>query len=699
MRIKGKNGSDKRPSGLRWQGIADEGVLSSTLDFRLGQQENFVAQPYREKDKHSDAIWWSALVDLRQTSIAGFLESLEGDLPAQIHIPSDYTREDIKRTFEDQLIVVFATTNLLTALNQSGDRWGVAAVTLGTIIKPEFINQDAKGTNKALPIIKVPNGTVITAVIDDGIAFANDVFRDGLTSTRVNYATLLPTMPGTAPGLASVGMELDKAQIDALLVANTSSMLLDEDRFYQQAGLIDYADGTFSPTSLRRSHGTHIMGLAAGYPMDAAPNDRPILCAILPTRVTEDVSGGSILPSLALALLRLTRQAARFRCKDGSRPPAVFNFSYGNFGGPHDGTSDIARIIEDYFGPDCDTDQELRLVLPSGNGNLSRTHAMLEFESGGSRPPIVLDFVAMPDDRTSSEVELWMPYSASDPLPNFVTVRATTPDGLQSGPVDIAAGSHQSLFNDNGIEVARLSFDFAPLPTGRGVIKLSLNPTASLTPAPLAPSGTWQIEVTPDAITADQAVQVWIERDDTLPGFRTGGRQSYFNNGDYQRFNRFGAPLAVDPPGTDSPIRRAGTLSGFACGPSPLVVGALVQSDGKMSDYSSPGPTTPARDEPVAYRSGPDASARGDDSLVLGGVISAGSRSGSMVRQNGTSVAAPRVARFTANEMAGGAVGDRAWLQVQAALQDTDFPQPKPAQSRTGGGRMNISVNEISPGA
>ncbi|MEO0903540.1 MAG: S8 family serine peptidase, partial [Pseudomonadota bacterium] len=607
--------------------------------------------------------------------------------------------EDIKRTFDDQLIVVFATTNLLAALNQSGDRWGVAAVTLGTIIKPEFINQDAKGTNKALPIIKVPNGTVITAVIDDGIAFANDVFRDGLTSTRVYYATLLPTMPGTAPGLASVGMELDKAQIDALLTANTSSMLLDEDRFYQQAGLIDYADGTFSPTSLRRSHGTHIMGLAAGYPMDAAPNDRPILCAILPTRVTEDVSGGSILPSLALALLRLTRQAARFRCKDGSRPPAVFNFSYGNFGGPHDGTSDIARIIEDYFGPDCDTNQELRLVLPSGNGNLSRTHATLEFESGGSRPPIVLDFVAMPDDRTVSEVELWMPYSASDPLPNFVTVRATTPDGLQSGPVDIAAGSHQSLFNDDGIEVARLSFDFAPLPTGRGVITLSLNPTASLTPAPLAPSGTWQIEVTPDAITADQAVQVWIERDDTLPGFRTGGRQSYFNNGDYQRFNRFGAPLAVDPPGTDSPIRRAGTLSGFACGPSPLVVGALVQNDGKMSNYSSPGPTTPARDEPVAYRSGPDASARGDDSLVLDGVISAGSRSGSMVRQNGTSVAAPRVARFTANEMAGGAAGDRAWLQVQAALQDTDFPQPKPAQSRTGGGRMNISVNEISPGA
>lgn len=699
MRLKGKDGSPKRPSGLKWQGVAERGAASNTVDFRLGQQKNFVARSDREKDDSDATIWWSALLDLRDTSIAAFMQGLGKGLRGQIHIPTDYTPKDREISFDSKLVVVFATTNLLTDLNLSGDKFNVAAVILGAIIDPDFINLEAKSQSTSLPIIKVPNGSVITAVIDDGIAFGNDVFRDSLTSTRVHYATLLPTMPGTAPGQASVGVELDKAQIDALLVANTSSMLLDEDRFYQQAGLIDYADGTFSPTSLRRSHGTHITALAAGYPMDAAPDDRPILCAILPTRVTEDVSGGSILPSLVLALLRLTRQAARFRCKDGSRPPAVFNFSYGNFGGPHDGTSPIARVIEDYFGPECDADQELRLVLPAGNGNLSRTHAMLAFDAGGSRPAKVLDFVAMPDDRTASEVQLWMPYSASSPLPNFVTVRATTPDGLQSGPVDIAAGSYQSLINQDGIEVARLSFAFTPLPTARGVITLSLNPTASLTPAPLAPSGRWEIEVTPDQIAADESVQVWIERDDTLPGFRTGGRQPYFNNGDYQRFNKFGAPLAVDPPGTDSPIRRAGTLSGFACGPSPLVIGGLTQSNGKMSDYSAAGPITPPRGEAIPYRDGPDASARADDSLVLQGVISAGSRSGSMVRQNGTSVSAPRVARFTVNEMAGGADGDRAWLHIQAGLQDANFPPPKPIATRTGSGRMNISVNEISPGA
>jgi hypothetical protein len=245
--------------------------------------------------------------------------------------------------------------------------------------------------------------------------------------------------------------------------------------------------------------------------------------------------------------------------------------------------------------------------------------------------------------------------------------------------------------------VARLSFAFEPFPTARGVITLSLNPTASLTPAPLAPAGRWKIAVKPDKIKPDEKVQVWIERDDTLPGFGRGGRQPYFNNADYVRFDQFGAPLATDPPGTDSPIRRAGTLSGFACGPSPLVIGALTQSNGKLSDYASPGPVSPPRDAPVAHREGPDASARGDDSVVLGGVISAGSRSGSMVRLNGTSVAAPRVTRFVADNMATGAAGDRAWVQAQAGLQDGNFPPPTPDPTRTGGGRLDIKVDEIGP--
>lgn len=697
MRLADKDGPKKQSPRLTWEDVAEEGTANSALDFRVAQQRKFLA-PEPKYGLTNDAVWWSALVDLRNTSIDEFVDKFDDDLRDQLHLPTDYTREERQADFKDRIVVIFATSRLLDVLNRSKEKFNIASVTLGAIVEPRFINLNAKAQRADLPTIEVPDGSVITAVIDDGIAFGNNVFRDGLMSTRVAYVTILPTPPN---GPASVGAELEKAQIDALLVANTSSKLLDEDRFYRQAGLINYGDGTFSPTSLRRSHGTHVAALAAGYPMDSAPDDRAIICAILPTRITEDVSGGSILPSLILALIRLTRQAARFRCKDGTRPPAIFNFSYGNFAGPHDGSSPIARVIEHYFGPTADlapgdTDEQLlRLVLPSGNGNLSRTHAMLDFKDTGGGPAKVLDFVAMADDRTTSEVQMWMPYSAAHPLPKFVTVRATTPDGAQSGPVEIAGGTYQGLFNEDGHEVARLSFAFDPFPTARGVITLSLNPTESLIPAPLAPAGRWKIEVTPDQIASSETVNIWVERDDTLPGFRRGGRQPYFNNADYQRFNALGAPLAVDPPGTHSPIRRAGTLSGFACGVSPMVIGALVQSNGKMSDYSAAGPTTPPRGASAAYRDGPDASARGDDSVVRQGVISAGSRSGSMVRLNGTSVAAPRAARFTVDSMAVGAAGNRAWIQAQASTQDANYPPPKPDQTRTGGGRLDIFIDEI----
>ena len=190
MQIDAKKGPAKRPPpGLRWQGMIEKGATSSALDFRLGQQERFVAPQDPDKGNKRETIWWSALLDLRDTSIAAFVNRLDADLRRQIHIPTDYTPEDQEVTFEDKLVVVFATTDLLATLNLAGKELNVASVILGAIINPNFINLKAQGQIAALPIINVPNGTVISAVIDDGIAFANDVFRDGLTSTRVQYAT------------------------------------------------------------------------------------------------------------------------------------------------------------------------------------------------------------------------------------------------------------------------------------------------------------------------------------------------------------------------------------------------------------------------------------------------------------------------------------------------------------------------------
>lgn len=150
----------------------------------------------------------------------------------------------------------------------------------------------------------------------------------------------------------------------------------------------------------------------------------------------------------------------------------------------------------------------------------------------------------------------------------------------------------------------------------------------------------------------------------------------------------------MDPPGTHCPIRRAGTLNGLATGEAPLVIASYTRSNSLISDYSASGP--------VPSRKGPDAAALGDHSPVLRGVLSAGSKSGYLVRQSGTSVAAPRIARLAADEIARdkrkGGVGDRNWLQKYAEKADRgNFPQPRPEFARGGAGRIDVEVDLGTP--
>ena len=299
----------------------------------------------------------------------------------------------------------------------------------------------------------------------------------------------------------------------------------------------------------------------------------------------------------------------------------------------------------------------------------------------------------MPDDLSSNYVQMWMPYAPATP-PDFVQVRVTPPHAPQSMVVQAIAGSKQVLHDAQGNVVAELGYSFEPMPTARGVITLAVNPTASHDPAVhLAPSGRWTIELTKGVIDPDDIVEVRIKRDERLPGYPNGARQSYFDNACYVKVNEIGMPMPVDPAGSDCPIKRAGTLSGFACGKVPIVVGGLTQSNGQLAVYSSAGPISKVRGKPNANREGPDASARSDDSLVQIGVMGAGTRSGSMVRMNGTSVAAPLVARMVADGLEAGETADRAWVEAAAQASDSSYPPldpPNPFATRTGGGRLRL---------
>lgn len=119
----------------------------------------------------------------------------------------------------------------------------------------------------------------------------------------------------------------------------------------------------------------------------------------------------------------------------------------------------------------------------------------------------------------------------------------------------------------------------------------------------------------------------------------------------------------------------------------PVVVAAYVAEEAVLSDYSAAGPLNPVPGGRAPEREGPDLAARGDDSFVLRGVLSAGSRSGSWVRLAGTSVAAPQVARLAHRDIAHWEGTARDWAKAVAKREGVPL-RDHPARTRVGAGAV-----------
>src|SRR3546814_18052841 len=87
----------------------------------------------------------------------------------------------------------------------------------------------------------------------------------------------------------------------------------------------------------------------------------------------------------------------------GSELPLVINFSFGINAGPHDGTDLLDTLIAEI---EDSVQRPLRLVLPAGNSNLARCPAVLP---GGDRAVPTLPWRLLPDDRTASSLDTWLP--------------------------------------------------------------------------------------------------------------------------------------------------------------------------------------------------------------------------------------------------------------------------------------------------
>jgi hypothetical protein len=538
-----------------------------------------------------------------------------------------------------------------------------------------------------------PDGTAVIGIIDDGIAFAHERFRTASNGARVQCFWRMDP-PDTLTGTVEFGHEVWKASdaagvplpdtIDDLLAKSTRAGWLDEEEFYWRARLIDFADPGHKGAAWRIAHGAHVLDLAAGE--DPAHNvlNRPIIAVQLPTATTRDTWRGGDLTVAVLQGIDYILRRAKTLAGNGPALPVVINFSYGLFAGPHDGThtleSAIDQRISDYDGP-------LRVVLPAGNSHLARCHAEVKFVA---EQTVDLFWRVQPDDQSPSFVDIWMPHAGpAAPVPSRMTVTVIAPNGTASLALGEANGETR-LEDAQGRVLARLSYKFQELPTERGRFLVELQPTARLQPTdcPIAPSGLWTIRLENCSLTCDEPVNLWIERDEAPYGYPIFGRQSYFDQPCYVRYDDQGRVVKEDsdPEQGACYVRRDGSINGIATGELPVVMGSYRRKDAKLARYSAGEPITPKPGEtPNPDFRKPDAVAASDDSLVHAGFIAAGSRSGSRVALSGTSMAAPMITRWIADRLAQGAASGRQAVKVLAIDGEPPHSDAPPVSPRRAG--------------
>ncbi|WP_198031745.1 S8 family serine peptidase [Bradyrhizobium sp. Ec3.3] len=508
---------------------------------------------------------------------------------------------------------------------------------------------------------------VVMGIIDEGIAFANQRFRSGPNESRVEYAWI---QDGRFKGDVPYGRELTKADIDNSLRECMSAGQVDEDLFYSATGVVDFGQSAHKATARRVGHGTHVMDLACGYDATSPPardGKRPIVCVKLPTVTVADTAGLGleyyVLDGVDYILRKAQDIARQRRCGE---LPVVINFSSGILAGPRDGSHPIELAIDariDGRNPPAD------VVLPSGNSRLSRLHAKIALppSDGKTGREKKLQFRVLPDDRTCSYLEIWLP-ALPEPSPDggWVALTLEPPGGQRSLPLVAGAGKRAIEWAPNDdVVLCKVYYEFIGPPTNRGRYMIALLPSALHESArQLAPFGTWTIglENLTDKEIGD--VEASIQWDDRPLGYPQNGRQSYFIDDRYQRFDEIsGRAVEVD---NNSPIKRDGSINAIATGSRTIVAGGYLHKENRAVEYSSGGPVSPTSGAAKAInreqsdtleRTGPDVLARSDESSVSQGILAAGTRSGSVVVMNGTSVAAPQIARQLANARERGKAG------------------------------------------
>ncbi|MGV6849988.1 MAG: hypothetical protein ACWA5A_16575 [Marinibacterium sp.] len=559
-----------------------------------------------------------------------------------------------------------------------------------------------------------PDDAVIVGVIDTAIAVGHQRFleKDG-AGTRFLAAWQQSGPPAGAvvngvfqdqPYLP-FGREILKPEIDRLLAeCRAGGGALDEGEFNHRAGLVDMINlHGQRELNFEVAHGTHVLDTASGFDITDPEVSadmlarRPLIAVTLPNQFLIGPSGNYLEYFVIHAVQRIVDLADAFwqrrqdlvgKCGNRSGYPIVINLSYGLQAGPKDGTmvfeTFVTRLTEARL---RDGKSPVRVVLPAGNANLDKGNAVGR-AGGGTDAPFAVDWHLQPEDQTPNFLEIWSG-ELTGPDPRPMKLRVTLPDGTHN---DLSAGADGEVldFGTHARVYARevtgsaLRFDdtqqVQAAPTRRQNYILCTAPTQSHQPgAPQTPSGKWRIEIVVDE--ADPLdIYAGVQTDQSyLPG-QAVGLLAYLDDARYEPLDGQGdekdtylysprdlTPDEADqePLASEGPLQRKGTLNAIASLQNAVVVAGFRRSDGQPATYSS----TASPPDLALGRGAPTASFPSDDGPAHDGMLAAGSRSGSVVRLQGTSFATAAATRLVADRLESW-TGDPHWLHVPGGPAD-----------------------------
>jgi hypothetical protein len=395
--------------------------------------------------------------------------------------------------------------------------------------------------------------------------------------------------------------------------------------YYHLNYLIDHGDPrrrTYPTT-----HGAHVLDVIGGCRdrLTGKGSDAASQANLVFVHMPEDTAGDSSGASLGVYLLDALRYTMSVARVD---QPLVVNVSYGSTAGPHDGSSIIEEAMDELLEH---RPEGFAIVLAAGNSRRLGLHVS---RTVAKKSPALFRVHVADGDHTDTFVEFWYPTTFAE----HVEFRARLPNGDWShwvSPneeavlVDVADGEVlAALLHRLAVPNGGRRKSAAGARTDLSMALLAIRPTEAPDDddGPIAEPGLWEIEARLVGSAGNDlhvGIEAWIRRDDSRPF--SGRVQSYF--------------LGLAPSDTKN------TLSSLACGERTIVVGGFRWSDGMPAGYSSVGPTPVGAVWPAVW-------GVCERDSIDSGIRAAAVPSQESFLMNGTSVAAPVVARTIFNLMA-----------------------------------------------